>query len=143
MGISSSRSSTRIMFGEGGIRRFPASSMEKAPSLPDSEAPKLSRNSRSGFTASMRSRTLVDQIAPPEVIENRVLKSTSSLRRSISSTNGSPMPSPTIKITCTESFSIASTTFSATNSRRSTTRAPRVRNVNSEYNAAPCMRGRQ
>src|SRR6516225_6926474 len=38
------------MFGEGGIRRSPAWSMVKAPSLPDSEAPKLSRNSRSGFT---------------------------------------------------------------------------------------------
>lgn len=51
-------SSTTIMRSVGGTMRLPFSSILISPSLPDLEAPKLSRSRSSGFTASMRSRTL-------------------------------------------------------------------------------------
>ena len=130
--ICSKDSSTTIILSVGGACRLPFSSSVITPSLPDSEAPKLSRRISSGLIAAIRSRTCLDQIAPPEVIENSDEKSAVSFCFSISSTSGMPMASPTMRMVCVWSRPMFRTICSALKSRSRMMREPSTKKVNRE-----------
>ena len=134
-------SSTTPSFGLAGMVISPDSFIPSSPSLPASEAPKLSRMMMLGSTSSTRSRLDLDQIPPPEAIMNSVLKSMVSVALTSSSVSGTAMPSPTNMRMWALCSAVARMISAASNSRNMMRWPPRLTKVSSVNRPAPCMSG--